>query len=176
MATIFSNIGLDKYLKSLGISVFRSAVGEKNVILKMREVGANLGGEESGHMVLSDYSRTGDGMVTALTVAKGYLDSGKKMSELFPVFEPYPCSEVDTYFADKAELLQAAQDEQVLAEAEKVRQELGIEGSVNVRKSGTEPLIKVKIMGLDYQQITALNERIRAGFAKYRIAKIRVVK
>ena len=176
VATIFSNIGLDKYLKSLGISVFRSAVGEKNVILKMREVGANLGGEESGHMVLSDYSRTGDGMVTALTVAKGYLDSGKKMSELFPVFEPYPCSEVDTYFADKAELLQAAQDEQVLAEAEKVRQELGIEGSVNVRKSGTEPLIKVKIMGLDYQQITALNERIRAGFAKYRIAKIRVVK
>ena len=176
VATIFSNIGLDKYLKSLGISVFRSAVGEKNVILKMREVGANLGGEESGHMVLSDYSRTGDGMVTALTVAKGYLDSGKKMSELFPVFEPYPCSEIDTYFADKAELLQAAQDEQVLAEAEKVRQELGIEGSVNVRKSGTEPLIKVKIMGLDYQQITALNERIRAGFAKYRIAKIRVVK
>ena len=176
VATIFSNLGLDKYLKSLGITIYRSAVGEKNVILKMREIGANLGGEESGHMVLSDYSRTGDGMVTALTVAKGYLQSGKKMSEIFPVFEPYPCSEIDTYFADKGELLQAAQDEQVLAEAEKVRQELGAEGCVNVRKSGTEPLIKVKIMGLNYQQITALNERIRKGFGKYQITKTRVVK
>ena len=89
VATIMSNIGLDKYLKSLGITTYRSAVGEKSVILKMREIGANLGGEESGHMVLSDYSRTGDGMVVALTVALGYLQSGKKMSELFPVFQRY---------------------------------------------------------------------------------------
>lgn len=175
-ATVFSNLGLDKYLRGLGITVHRSAVGEKNVILKMREFGANLGGEESGHMVLSDYSRTGDGMVTALTVAMGYLKSGKKMSELFPVFEPYPCSEVDTYFSDKDELLLAAKDEDVAAEAEKVRQELGAEGNVIVRKSGTEPLVKVKIMGLDYQQISALNERIRTGFSKYQIAKIRVVR
>ena len=176
VATIMSNIGLDKYLKSLGVITYRSAVGEKNVIVKMREVGANLGGEESGHMVLSDYSRTGDGMVTALTVALGYLHGGKKMSELFPVFKPYPCSEVDTYFADKAELLQAAKDEQVLAEAEKVRQQLGEEGNVIVRKSGTEPLVKVKIMGANYEEISRLNENIRSGFAKYQIAKTRVVK
>lgn len=176
VATVFSNIGLDKYLQTLGIKTYRSAVGEKNVILKMREVGANLGGEESGHMVLSDYSRTGDGMVTALVVASGYLKSGRKMSELFPVFQPYPCSEVDTYFADKAELLQAAQDAQILSEAEKVRQELGENGNVIVRKSGTEPLVKVKIMGSDYNHICALNERIRQGFMKYKIAKTRLVK
>ena len=176
VATILSNIGLDKYLEILGITVYRSAVGEKNVILKMREIGANLGGEESGHMVLSDFSRTGDGMVTALTVAQGFLQSGKKMSELFPVFKPYPCSEIDTYFVDKAELLQAAQDVDVLAEAEKVRELLGKEGHVIVRKSGTEPLIKVKIMGIDYQQISALNERVRQGFNKYKIAKTRIIK
>lgn len=176
VATVFSNIGLDKYLQTLGIKTYRSAVGEKNVILKMREVGANLGGEESGHMVLSDYSRTGDGMVTALVVASGYLKSGRKMSELFPVFQPYPCSEVDTYFADKTELLQAAQDTQILSEAEKVRQELGENGNVIVRKSGTEPLVKVKIMGSDYDHICALNERIRQGFMKYKIAKTRLVK
>lgn len=176
VATIMSNIGLDKYLESLGITTYRSAVGEKSVILKMREIGANLGGEESGHMVLSDYSRTGDGMVVALTVALGYLQSGQKMSELFPVFKPYPCSEVDTYFANKEELLQANSDQEVLNIAENVRQQLGREGNVIVRKSGTEPLIKVKIMGSDYDEISRLNEQIRNGFKKYQIAKIRVVK
>ena len=176
VATIMSNIGLDAYLKSLGITTYRSAVGEKSVILKMREIGANLGGEESGHMVLSDFSRTGDGMVVALTVALGYLRSNKKMSELFPIFKPYPCAEVDTYFADKSELLQAAKDNEVLAEAEKVRALLGSDGNVIVRKSGTEPLIKVKIMGLDYHQISALNEQIRQGFKKYQIAKTKIIK
>jgi len=176
VATIMSNIGLDKYLQSLGIKVYRSLVGEKHVILKMREIGANLGGEESGHMVLSDYSRTGDGMITALTVAYGFLKSGKKMSELFPVFIPYPCSEVDTYFADKNELLQANQDIDVLKEADKVRDLLGAYGNVIVRKSGTEPLIKVKIMGADYDEISKFNAQIREKFMKYNISKTRVVK
>jgi len=176
VATIMSNIGLDKYLQNLGINVYRSLVGEKNVILKMREIGANLGGEESGHMVLSDYSRTGDGMITALVVAHGFLKSGKKMSELFPVFEPYPCSEVDTYFADKNELLQANQDVDVLAEADKVRSLLGNNGNVIVRKSGTEPLIKVKIMGANYDEICYFNEQIRQKFVKYKISRTKVVK
>lgn len=176
VATILSNIGLDKYLQTLGITTYRSAVGEKNVILKMRETGVNLGGEESGHMVLSDVSRTGDGMAAALTVALGYLRSGKKMSELFPVFQPFPCSEVDTYFADKSEQLQAAQDIDVLNRADEVRRELGDDGSVIVRKSGTEQLVKVKIMGRDYEHISRLNEQIRAGFSKYQIVKTRVIK
>ena len=176
VATIMSNIGLDKYLQSLGITTYRSAVGEKNVILKMREIGANLGGEESGHMVLSDFSKTGDGMIVALTVASGFLQSGQKMSELFPVFQPYPCSEIDTYFVDKNELLLANQDSEVLATAEKVRQTLGVEGQVIVRKSGTEPLIKVKIMGTDYDYICRFNEQIRVGFSKYKIAKTKKVK
>ena len=176
VATIMSNIGLDKYLQSLGITTYRSLVGEKNVILKMREIGANLGGEESGHMVLSDYSRTGDGMVTALCVAKGYQKSGQKMSDLFPVFKPYPCSEVDTYFEDKNELLEAAKNEQILALADEVRQRLGEEGNVIVRKSGTEPLIKVKIMGVDYEEICRLSEYIRSGFQPYKISKTRLIK
>ena len=176
VATIMSNIALDKYLESLGVTTHRSLVGEKNVILKMRELGANLGGEESGHMVLSDFSRTGDGMVTALTVALGFLQSGKKMSEIFPVFQPYPCAEVDTFFADKAELLDASQNPEILTKVEQVRQMLGADGNVIFRKSGTEPLIKVKITGVDYENIKQLNEQIRAMFAKYQIAKTRVVK
>lgn len=175
-ATIMSNIALDHHLQKQGISVYRSAVGEKNVILKMREKGCNLGGEESGHMVLSDFSRTGDGMVTALAVARGFLRRGQKMSEIFPVFQPYPCSEVDTYFADKAELLAANEDAEVLNTAELVRQELGNDGTVIVRKSGTEPLIKVKITGKDYDNVCRLSERIRSKFAKYRIAETRVKK
>lgn len=176
VATIMSNIALDHHLQKQGITVYRSSVGEKNVILKMRETGCNLGGEESGHMVLSDFSKTGDGMVTALVVAQGFLRNGKKMSEIFPVFRPYPCSEVDTYFADSAELLAANQDIGVLAEAEQVRRELGNDGTVIVRKSGTEPLIKVKITGRDYDNVCRLNEQIRRRFAKYRIAETRVKK
>lgn len=176
VATIMSNIGLDKYLQSLGIKLYRSLVGEKHVINKMREVGANLGGEESGHMVLSDFCKTGDGMVTALVVASGFLRSGKKMSELFPIFAPYPCSEVDTYFEDKMELLQANQDEEVLKEVDKVRKILGDEGNIIVRKSGTEPLIKVKIMGIDYDNICKLNAQIREKFTGYKIARTKVIK
>lgn len=176
VATIMSNIGLDKYLQSIDINVYRSLVGEKNVILKMQEIGANLGGEESGHMVLSDFCKTGDGMVVALVVAMGYLQSGKKMSELFPVFKPYPCSEVDTYFADKNELLNAANDKDILEEAEKVRQLLGSDGNVIVRKSGTEPLIKVKIMGADYNNISSLNEQIRKLFSKYQVLRTKLIK
>ena len=115
-------------------------------------------------------------MITALVVAYGFLKSGKKMSEIFPVFAPYPCSEVDTYFADKNELLQANQDIEVLKEADKVRELLGTDGNVIVRKSGTEPLIKVKIMGANYDEICNLNAQIREKFAKYDIAKVRVVK
>lgn len=176
VATIMSNVALDKHLAARGITTYRSKVGEKNVIVKMREVGANLGGEESGHMVLSDFSHTGDGMVTALTVALGFLHSGKKMSEIFPVFKPYPCAEVDTYFADKSELAEASQNPDILAKVEQIRQNLGADGSIIFRRSGTEPLIKVKITGADYETVKQLNERVRAMFAPYQIVKIRVVK
>ncbi len=176
VVTIMSNPGLDDYLKKQGIQTYRSAVGEKSVIAKMREIKANLGGEESGHMVVSDYARTGDGMITALLVAKGYLQSGKKMSELFPVFEPYPCSETDVYFSDKNEISEAIKDEEILAVVEAVKSELQDQGCVIFRKSGTEPLIKVKVMGKNAVQIRQMNEAIREKMNKYQIAKIRVVR
>lgn len=176
VATIMSNPGLDDYLQKQGIQVYRSAVGEKNVIAKMQELKANLGGEESGHMVVSDYARTGDGMITALLVAKGYLQSGKKMSELFPVFEPYPCSETDVYFADRDEISAAVKNEEILSAVEAVRSELGSQGCVIFRKSGTEPLIKVKVMGKNAERIRQMNETIRDKMNKYQIAKVRVVR
>jgi phosphomannomutase len=83
---------------------------------------------------------------------------------------------VDTYFADKNELLNAANDKDILEEAEKVRQLLGSDGNVIVRKSGTEPLIKVKIMGADYNNISSLNEQIRKLFNKYQVLRTKLIK
>lgn len=88
MATIVSNPALDRFLKSQGVDCVRSGVGERYVIEEMKRHGANVGGEESGHMVLSDYARTGDAMIAALVVSQGLLESGKKMSEIFPLFVP----------------------------------------------------------------------------------------
>ena len=88
VATIVSNPALDRFFDTLGIKCVRSSVGERFVIDEMKKNGSNLGGEESGHMVLSDFGKTGDAMVAALVLSQGLLKSSKKMSELFPLFLP----------------------------------------------------------------------------------------
>ena len=104
VATIYSNLGLGRYLKSIDIDYYTSAVGERYVIEKMRTTGANIGGEESGHMVLSDYSLTGDALLASLIICLGIKESGKKMSDIFPVFEPYPTAAHNLRFASKDEV------------------------------------------------------------------------
>ena len=160
VATIYSNLGLGKYLKSLGINYCTSAVGERYVIEKMRETGANVGGEESGHMVLSDYSLTGDALLASLIICLGLKKSNRKMSEIFPVFIPYPTAAHNLRFASKEDvsaLLEQAELQKCLQEA---KEALAEHGTVIVRKSGTEPVLRLKIEDENQELVTEISEKI----------------
>lgn len=167
VATIWSNLGLEKYLHSLGISYFRSAVGERYVIEKMRETGANVGGEESGHMVLSDYAKTGDALLTAIVISCGLVKSGKKMSEIFPLFEKCPCEITNIRFKSAEEVGIAMDSSIVQNTISEVKKQIEGQGSVIVRKSGTEPVIKVRVEGEDAALVKSLSNIIVTEIAKY---------
>jgi phosphoglucosamine mutase len=145
VSTMYSNMGLGKYIRSLGLEHYASAVGERYVIEKMREVGSNLGGEESGHMVLSDYSRTGDALIAAIVVCLGIYESGKQVSEVFPVFTPFPTEAHNLKFDNKEIIGKILDNPQVKICMDEVKQRLAGHGSLIIRKSGTEPVIRLKI-------------------------------
>ena len=145
VSTIYSNMGLGKYIRSLGLEHHASAVGERYVIEKMRETGSNLGGEESGHMVLSDYSRTGDAMLAAIVVCLGIHESGKKVSEIFPVFRPFPTEAHNLRFDNKEIIGKILDNPEVKKCIDEVKECLNGHGSLIIRKSGTEPVIRLKI-------------------------------
>lgn len=166
VATMYSNLGLGAYLQSIGVKYHTSAVGERYVIEKMREFGANVGGEESGHIVLSDYTLTGDALLASIVICLGVKESGKKMSEIFPVFEPYPTAAHNLRFASKDEVcaLMAKDEFKVcLSEAEKA---LAGHGSIIVRKSGTEPVMRLKIEDKNKELVNEISEKILACIKK----------
>lgn len=168
VATVWSNLGLEKYLNNLGIRYLRTAVGERYVTEKMRETGSNFGGEESGHMVQFDFGPTGDGLVTGITMAAGILQSGKKMSEIFPVFEKCPCEIKNLRFPNKeiiAKVMNDAIVQAVVGESSQMAEAAG--GSVIVRKSGTEPLIKIRVEAEDAAVVAAAAEKIVAKISEF---------
>ena len=167
VATVWSNLGLEKYLHSLGINYFRSAVGERYVIEKMRETGANVGGEESGHMVLSDYAKTGDALLTAIVISCGLVKSGKKLSEIFPLFENCPCEITNIRFKSAEEVSIAMDSSIVQNTISDVKKKIEGQGSVIVRKSGTEPVIKVRVEGEDAALVKSLSNIIVTEIEKY---------
>ena len=160
VATIYSNLGLGEYIKSLGLDFYATPVGERYVIEKMHEIGANLGGEESGHMVLSDYSLTGDAMLTAIVVCLGIKELGKKVSEIFPIFEPFPTIAHNLRFADKAEVEKIMSDSRVQQAIEHAKKKLENIGSLIIRKSGTEPVIRLKLEAKDKTLIQTLSDEL----------------
>lgn len=127
----------------------RSGVGERYVIDEMKKHGSNLGGEESGHMVLSDYAKTGDSMVAALVVSMGLLNSGKKMSEIFPLFEPMFKKRVDSRFETKKQMEEAFELKAFKEAVEAAEKLIEGKGRILVRKSGTEPKIQVWVWSDD---------------------------
>lgn len=145
VATIYSNLGLGKYIRSLGINYQTSAVGERYVIEQMRATGSNVGGEESGHMVLSDYSRTGDALLTAVVICLGIKESNKKVSEIFPVFAPFPSEAHNLRFADKETINRIMAESEVQECINDIQKRLEGHGTILVRKSGTEPVIRLKV-------------------------------
>ncbi len=138
VATIMSNLGLERYLASLDLSLERTAVGDRYVLERMREGGFNVGGEQSGHVILSDYSTTGDGLVTAMQVLAVVKRRDQAVSEVCRRFEPLP-QVLKNVRAPRPRLECAA----VVSAIDKARRRLGGEGRLVIRPSGTEPVIRV---------------------------------
>ncbi len=145
VATVMSNLGLERYLNGLGLNLERTSVGDRYVMQRMREAGFNLGGEQSGHLILSDFSTTGDGLIAALQVLAVLVESGKPMSALGRQFEPVPQLLENVRFAG-GKPLEAKAVKEAIADGEA---QLNGAGRIVVRASGTEPLIRIMAEGDD---------------------------
>ena len=151
VGTVMSNLGLQNFLDSLGLQLERTPVGDRYVVERMRDGGFNVGGEQSGHVVLSDYTTTGDGLIAALQVLAVLVQSGGRASSVTRVFEPLPQILKNIRFNGGAPL-EDARVRKAIAQAETA---LGSGGRLLVRKSGTEPLIRVMGEGEDARQVGA---------------------
>jgi phosphoglucosamine mutase len=145
VATVMSNLGLERYLRELGLAMVRTPVGDRYVVEHMRKHGYNVGGEQSGHIVLSDFTTTGDGLVTALQVLSVVVGTGKPVSEVCKRFEPLPQILENVRYANGSPLEQAAVRKAIDAGLER----LGSNGRLVIRPSGTEPVIRVMAEGDD---------------------------
>lgn len=159
VSTCMSNLGFIHYLKAHGIVHFESAVGDKNVVKMMQEKGCNLGGESSGHIILGDYTTTGDGLMAALQVLGVVQREKISLDELFPLFDPVP--QITRSFpwqeAFGATLLAAMRDELQAALPD---------GQVVVRRSGTEPLLRIMLQGADEAHLGRLLDQMTEKLAR----------
>jgi phosphoglucosamine mutase len=162
VATVMSNLGLERFLAERSLKLERTPVGDRAVMARMREGGFNLGGEQSGHIILSDFSTTGDGMIAALQVLEVLVRSDKPMSALARQFEPVPQKLENVRFTGQAKPLENAQVKAAIAEGEA---RLNSCGRVLVRASGTEPLIRVMAEGDDAKLVAQVVRDI-AGAVK----------
>jgi phosphoglucosamine mutase len=151
VATVMSNLGLERYLQAQGLTLERTKVGDRHVLERMRAGGFNVGGEQSGHMILLDHATTGDGTVAALQVLAALVQSGKRASELLHLFDPVPQLLRNVRFSG-GQPLEAASVKSAIADAEAA---LNGSGRLVIRASGTEPLIRVMAEGDDAGQVEA---------------------
>ena len=158
VATVMSNMGLERFLRGAGIALHRTPVGDRHVGERMREIGANLGGEQSGHMIMSDFGTTGDGLVAALQVLAVLVDQKAPASEVCRRFTPLPQRLVNLRYAGASPL---GRDEVKAAIAEEEAR-LGEGGRVLIRASGTEPVIRVMAEAEDEATVSAVTERLAA--------------
>ena len=156
VATIMSNLGLERYLESEGLKLERTKVGDRYVLETMRSKGYNVGGEQSGHIILTDYATTGDGLVAGLQVLAALVESGRPASEMLSLFEPFPQLLKNVRFEGKSPL----NSEPVKAAIAAGEARLGTSGRVVIRKSGTEPLIRVMAEGEDEALVTEVVDEI----------------
>ncbi len=156
VTTVMSNLGLERHLEGLGLALERTQVGDRYVVEKMRAEGYNLGGEQSGHIVMSDFATTGDGLLASLQVLSAMVETGRPMSELGNVFAPAPQKLINIRYEGK-DPLQAAKVKTVIAD---VTKRLGKTGRLVIRKSGTEPLVRVMAEAEDQAEMLAAAEEV----------------
>jgi phosphoglucosamine mutase len=161
VATVMSNMGLERFLASQKIALHRTPVGDRYVVEEMRAKNCNVGGEQSGHIVLSDYSPTGDGLIAALQVLAVLCERKCKASAACNLFKPLP--QILSNVPASADVLEKPAIKQAIALAEK---KLNGNGRILIRKSGTEPLIRVMAEGDDEKLVRALVDEIAGAIRK----------
>ncbi len=157
-----SNLGLEKYLTGIGLTLVRTAVGDRYVLERMRADGYNLGGEQSGHVILADYATTGDGTVAALQALAVLVESGQPASTILRPFEPLPQTLKNVRLpagTDSKMILDRDAIKGAIAAAEA---ELKGSGRLLIRKSGTEPLIRVMAEGDDATKVGRVVDQLVA--------------
>ncbi|MBI4391464.1 MAG: phosphoglucosamine mutase, partial [candidate division NC10 bacterium] len=163
IATVMSNVGLEKALRAQGIRLIRTAVGDRYVLEEMLRGNYNLGGEQSGHVIFLDHNTTGDGLITALQVLFLVQQHGKPLSALRQCMTVHPQVLVNVPVARRADLTSLPNVQRALAEAEAV---LDGNGRLLVRTSGTEPVVRVMVEGEDRARIEALARSLAAVIEK----------
>jgi phosphoglucosamine mutase len=166
VATVMSNLGLHMAMREHGITVRQTAVGDRYVLEDMNAGGYALGGEQSGHVIMSDYATTGDGLLTGLHLVAEMARQGKTLAELASVMTVYPQVLVNVRDVDKDRV---AEDEAVQAAVRELEEELGDTGRVLLRKSGTEPLVRVMVEAADGDSAQAFADRL-ADVVRERLA------
>ena len=159
VATVMSNLGLHVAMRENGITVRQTAVGDRYVLEDMNEGGYALGGEQSGHVIMSEYATTGDGLLTGLHLVAEMARQGKSLAELASVMTVYPQLLINVRDVDKDRV---ADDEVVQQAVRDVEAELGDTGRVLLRKSGTEPLVRVMVEAADSESARTYAERLAA--------------
>ena len=162
VATVMSNLGLERFLSAQGLTLARTKVGDRYVVEHMRAHGFNVGGEQSGHIILSDFSTTGDGLLAALQVLAEVKRAGKPVSEVCKMFEPVPQVLKNVKFKS-GKPLDDAQVKTAIAEA---TSRLGNSGRLVIRPSGTEPLIRVMAEGDDARLVNAVVDELCGVISK----------
>jgi phosphoglucosamine mutase len=156
VATLMSNLGLERYLQAIGLELARTPVGDRYVLEHMRRHGYNVGGEQSGHIILTDHCTTGDGLVAALQLLAIIKRSGKPVSEVCHKFEPMPQVLKNVRFKAGRPL----EEERVMRAIEEGRRKLGNNGRLVIRLSGTEPVVRVMGEGDDPDLVEAIVDQV----------------
>jgi phosphoglucosamine mutase len=164
VATVMSNLGLERHLAAQGLRLLRTAVGDRYVVEAMRAGGFNLGGEQSGHIVMTDHVTTGDGLIAALQFLSAMVDTGKPASALGRVFPAFPQVLTNVRFRKGATPLEEASVQAAISAGE-VR--MGARGRLVIRKSGTEPMVRIMGECDDPELLRSIVGDIEAEVARY---------
>ncbi len=163
VATVMSNLGLEVALHRAGVTLDRTAVGDRYVLERMREIGATLGGEQSGHVIFLEHATTGDGLLTAVQIVNVMMETNKRLSELAAPIERYPQVLRNVAVANRDRFSGQAKIQEAIADVERT---LGGRGRVLVRPSGTEPLVRVMVEAEDLDEAQALAGQLAGVIAQ----------
>ena len=167
VATVMSNLGMTKYAESNGVELRRTNVGDRYVLEDMLANGYNLGGEQSGHIILLDYNPTGDGILTSLMLIKAMLDNGQKASEIRKIITVYPQVLINAKVSSEKKY-DFEKDEEIIKKIKILEEEFSGNGRVLIRASGTEPKVRVMIEG-DNQELITKKAQELANFIEKRL-------